>query len=260
MDKFSELKAVALAATPGPWSWKVDGIFYYLSPEGINTPLERIIDDGSAWGEYGETIEHDSPDARFIAAANPAVVLALLAELERGNGYLDDVRYAKGCCENAIAVREKRIAELEHEKGNRGEGWRPDTDPITGRAFFMWIAHPDKGMVPTYGGPYDSYTLATRDKDGSYFVERYDHDNGHWRTDCVEDCGVQVVDDQLYTSDEDPDDLKAEIAALRAKLATPVRLPGSFYPDGDIDCPLVVELDEVVEAIRSAGFTVEGDE
>ncbi|WP_250602035.1 hypothetical protein [Serratia marcescens] len=42
-------------------------------------------------------------------------------------------------------------------------------------------------------------------------------------------------------------------------LATPVRLPDSFYPDGDIDCPLVVELDEAVEAIRAAGFTVEGD-
>jgi len=40
-------------------------------------------------------------------------VSALLAEIERGNGYLADVRYAKGCCENAIAVREKRIAELE---------------------------------------------------------------------------------------------------------------------------------------------------
>lgn len=40
-------------------------------------------------------------------------VSSLLAEIERGNGYLDDVRYAKECCENAIAVREKRIAELE---------------------------------------------------------------------------------------------------------------------------------------------------
>ncbi|HFD7741165.1 TPA: hypothetical protein ACF54C_005016, partial [Serratia marcescens] len=51
-----------------------------------------------------------------------------------------------------------------------------------------------------------------------------------------------------------------ELLELRAKLATPVRLPGSFYPDGDIDCPLVVELDEAVEAIRAAGFTVEGGE
>ncbi len=55
-------------------------------------------------------------------------------------------------------------------------------------------------------------------------------------------------------------DSEAVIAELRAKLATPVRLPGSFYPDGDIDCPLVVELYGAIEAIRAAGFTVEGDE
>lgn len=51
-----------------------------------------------------------------------------------------------------------------------------------------------------------------------------------------------------------------ELLELRAKLATPVRLPGSFYPDGDIECPLVVELDEVIGSIRAAGFTVERNE
>lgn len=55
-------------------------------------------------------------------------------------------------------------------------------------------------------------------------------------------------------------DSEAVIAELRAKLATPVRLPGSFYPDGDIDLPLVVELDEAVEAIRAAGFKIEGED
>jgi len=55
-------------------------------------------------------------------------------------------------------------------------------------------------------------------------------------------------------------DLTQQNIKLGERLATPVRLPGSFYPDGDIDLPLVVELDEAVEAIRAAGFTVEGDE
>lgn len=42
----------------------------------------------------------------------------------------------------------------------------------------------------------------------------------------IEDCGVRVVDDQLYVSEEDPDDLKAEITELRAKIAPPVAWSG----------------------------------
>ncbi|MGP2911160.1 hypothetical protein ACTVKE_14745 [Serratia marcescens] len=58
----------------------------------------------------------------------------------------------------------------------------------------------------------------------------------------------------------DNESIMMAIDALKERLATPVRLPGSFYPDGGIDCPLVVELYGAIEAIRAAGFTVEGDE
>ena len=169
--------------------------------------IAKIEGGGTASGYDEPFSSEQQANTAFIAAANPAVVLELLAERD---------------------ADKKRIAELEHEKGYRGEGWRPDTDPITGSKFFMWIAHPDKGMVPTYGGPYDSYTLAERDKDGSYWVERYDHDMGCWRGQDmgIEDCGVRVVDDQLYVSEEDPDDLKAEITELRAKIAPPVAWSG----------------------------------
>lgn len=83
--------------------------------------------------------------------------------------------------------------------------WCPDVCPITGLPFFMWIEHHETGQnVPTYGGPYDSYTIPVRDKDGSYCRERYDHDNGWWVTDEVDDVGVQIVSDQAYVSEYEP--------------------------------------------------------
>lgn len=56
--------------------------------------------------------------------------------------------------------------------------------PITGYPFFMLIEHPDLGEVPTYGGPFDSYTIPTSDEDGNYYRERYDHDAGGWVEGC----------------------------------------------------------------------------
>lgn len=66
----------------------------------------------------------------------------------------------------------------------------PAQCPITRRDFFMVIEHPDLGMVPTYGGPYNSYTIPemTGEADQPWhkrelFVRRYDHDVGGWVED-----------------------------------------------------------------------------
>lgn len=77
----------------------------------------------------------------------------------------------------------------------------PEKCPITNRPFFMWIEHHETGeMVPTYGGPYDSYTLPERDADG-FVCERYDHDEGRWVTECVESVGLKLVGDQSFVVD-----------------------------------------------------------
>lgn len=109
----------------------------------------------------------------------------------------------------------KALREENERLNNWRNWWCPDVCPITGLPFFMWITHHETDQwVPTYGGPYDSYTIPVRDEDGCYIRECYDHDLGGWRVDEHEDVGVQIVNDQLYTSEEYPEKLKAQIKSL----------------------------------------------
>lgn len=99
--------------------------------------------------------------------------------------------------------------------GNINNQWKPDACPITGRGFFMWIEHPELGYVPTYGGPYDSYTIPTRDSDGEFSCERYDHDVGGWVDgECV---GAYLIDDdeqcRVYELEQRIDELEPIRAA-----------------------------------------------
>lgn len=75
MDKFSELKAAAMAATPGPWSINRTGNTIVSNHSHPVATVSDAFHRQLAGGGVGK-------DAEFIAAANPATVLALLAELE----------------------------------------------------------------------------------------------------------------------------------------------------------------------------------
>lgn len=106
-------------------------------------------------------------------------------------------------------------------KKNQPAPWCPDKCPITGREFFMWIDHPENGMVPTYGGPFDSFTLCEPDGDGTFHCERYDHDAGHW-TDAWEWIDLRLIDGQREDHEHGTvEELQAEIARLNAMINTP---------------------------------------
>lgn len=121
---------------------------------------------------------------------------------------------------------EKRIAGLS-KAASVNNHWKPDVCPITGRKFFMWIEHETLGYVPTYGGPFDSYTIPTRDSSGEFSCERYDHDFGGW---------VEGEFIGLYLIDDDEQcrvcELKERIAELEAKLETADRLQDSAFRHG----------------------------
>lgn len=88
MTDNTELKRLAEAATPGPW-YQHGGIMQVLSHD-CETVCETFEDDG------------ECPDAQFIAAANPAAVLALIADLDE----------ARNGMKHSCAIRLKKRIEL----------------------------------------------------------------------------------------------------------------------------------------------------
>jgi len=89
-DDECELRRLAEAATPGPWEW-VGGPPepFALKSNGKDGKAYQYVlhgESGRVYSEYSDDpdfIEVSIDDSAYIAAANPARVLALLDEIER---------------------------------------------------------------------------------------------------------------------------------------------------------------------------------
>ncbi|EFP2811446.1 ead/Ea22-like family protein [Salmonella enterica] len=156
----------------------------------------------------------------------------------------DDMRQAREQLEEA----EKQIVELSRAASVNSQ-WKPDVCPVTGRKFFMWIEHETLGYVPTYGGPFDSYTIPTRDSSGEFSCERYDHDFGGW-------VGGEFIG--LYLIDDDEQcrvcELEERIAELEARTVTPPK--NNVANVGDSRWMWYQRDLMWIEAIRAAGIKV----
>ncbi len=157
---------------------------------------ERGITDGLTMNQLAErNAEHVATIAALESRC--AALLDKNIQLQREKDAIeavalalrDDMRQAREQLEEA----EKRIVELPRSASVNSQ-WKPDVCPVTGRKFFMWIEHETLGYVPTYGGPFDSYTIPTRDSSGEFSCERYDHDFGGWVGG--EFIGLHLIDDE----------------------------------------------------------------
>lgn len=130
-------------------------------------------------------------------------------------------------CKKVASQLASTRKELEEAKSD-AKRWCPDRCPITLRLFFMWLEHPTKGYVPTYGGPLDSYTIPEPDMpeegkktefhDIEFHCERYDHDEGAW-VEGFEDPGHRVIlQDRLVDLDE-LETLSARVRELEVELS-----------------------------------------
>lgn len=83
--KLEDIRKLCDAATPGPWVW------HHAYPDGdrrdystLQSGVARVLDDGSACGEYNKEIDPHGDDAAFIAASRTLLPkLVAVAEAAR---------------------------------------------------------------------------------------------------------------------------------------------------------------------------------
>ncbi|MEB7941408.1 ead/Ea22-like family protein [Raoultella ornithinolytica] len=82
------------------------------------------------------------------------------------------------------------------------------------------------------------------------------------------DCGalVEALEKaQQYAKERDAEnqDLMLTVGRLRVEReeleSRTVKLPEAFYPDGDIDCPLAINVDDVKDVLTAAGIKWEAE-
>ncbi len=103
MDKFSELKAAAMAATPGPWGINRTGNTIVSNHSHPVATVSDAFHRQLAGGGVGKDVE-------FIAAANPAAVLELLAELEATRKQSQELAKQCGRLGARAAIAERKLA------------------------------------------------------------------------------------------------------------------------------------------------------
>ena len=210
------MKAAAEKATPGRIGDRIDGSGS-IKYECLGYDGSLVLRTDHKNMEYGFVGDNGTADEEFFRACVPDNILALVEALEKAQ-----------------------------QTANINNWWKPDVCPITGRRFFMWIEHPDLGYVPTYGGPYDSYTIPTRDDVSEFSCERYDHDVGDWVDgECA---GLYVIDeDEICRVHE----LEQSVAELREQLRT-VELSNSVLESRTV----TVKLPELCVGVVQGGHAV----
>ncbi|HAL0226366.1 TPA: ead/Ea22-like family protein [Escherichia coli] len=266
---YQALREKAEKATCGVWSLeygegRFDGDDALIHREAAGyIPICRIEGAHPESGFDEDFQMEQQANAEFIAAASPATVLALLDERERNQQYIksrdqenEEIALTVGKLRVELEEVKQHAEELSETKAVRNQ-WRPDICPITGRAFFMWIEHPTLGNVPTYGGPLDSYTIPTKDGDGEFSCERYDHDFGGWvESECL---GLYLIDDteqcRVYELEERVKELDAREISLPERSSM---LHRTDFHD-DYQTVMAYKVSEVIAAIRAAGIRIKGE-
>ncbi|WP_171887448.1 ead/Ea22-like family protein [Serratia marcescens] len=121
MDKFSELKAAAMAATQGAWErgWDND-----------TGPNDNYFVEWQTAGPASFYKDNAENDADFASNATPETILALLAELEFEKQNNAGVAGMVEDYETKLAEKDKRISELERANQSQDDHINQQQDRI----------------------------------------------------------------------------------------------------------------------------------
>lgn len=201
---YQALRAKAEKATCGVWSLgygegRFDGDDALIHREAAGyIPICRIEGAHPESGFDEDFQIEQQANAEFIAAANPATVLALLDERERNQQYIkrrdqenEDIALTVGKLRVELEAAEKRIAELEsnevREVGNQ----------------FLVVRHPGKTPVIKHcTGDLEEFLRKLIEQDPLVTIDiithRYYGIGGQWVQDAVEylhmmsDAGIRI--------------------------------------------------------------------
>lgn len=132
-----ELREAAEKATPGPWE-------YYPGNTSIEYNVDSMVEDQGSivYVDSGDfTQKQTDLNGAFIAAANPATVLALLDERERNQQYIkrrdqenEDIALTIGKLRVELEGKDSKIANLTAERDALREGEMGDARHSNTRA------------------------------------------------------------------------------------------------------------------------------
>lgn len=127
-DDLTRLKALARAATPGPWRWRNTQEVYLLGERSRVVMAFRRMGMNGAQPEFrgadgllfpaGRENLHAIPDATYIAAAHPQAVLDLIERLRKAEAEHDEARAALAQIK-ALHIREIERNFLVEVEGGR---------------------------------------------------------------------------------------------------------------------------------------------
>ena len=156
----------------------------------------------SAADDIGTQCSEAAEEIRALLAQPAAAGQGQAATQEMLDGLLEAAQYLSHRRRVAAAPPAPGgdVHDRRSETGMPMSANAPEKCPITRRPFFMVISHPELGWVPTYGGPYDSYTIPHMEgKPDEPYHEReltchhYDHDYGGWVDD--ESISMRVINE-----------------------------------------------------------------